>query len=77
MPTNTIHQLIGRALTEPSFREQLLLQPQVAVREFPLSETEQAYISSLRAVNLEEFSQKLSEWLHESVQKNGGRLHRL
>ena len=66
MTTNTIHRLIGRALTERSFREQLLLRPQAAIREFPLSATEQTHISSLKAMDLEEFSRKLSERLRDS-----------
>lgn len=77
MTTNTIHQLIGRALTDPSFREQLLQQPQVAVKEYPLSEREQSHITSLRAVDLEEFSRLLSERLREvrdPAPKNGGSL---
>jgi len=68
MTTNMIHQLIGRALTDRSFREQLLLKPQVAIKEYPLSESEQTYFSSLQAMNLEEFSRKLSERLRDSLE---------
>ena len=67
MTTHTIHRMIGRALTERSFREQLLLSPQAAIREFPLSETEQTHITSLRAMDLEEFSRLLSERLCETL----------
>jgi len=67
MTTNTIHRLIGRALTERSFREQLLLRPQAAIREFPLSDTEQTHIASLKAMDLEEFSRLLSERLRDSL----------
>lgn len=66
MTTNAIHHMIGRALTDRSFREQLLLSPQTAIQEFPLSETEQTYITSLRAMDLEDFSRKLSERLRDS-----------
>jgi len=67
MTTHTIHRMIGRALTVRSFREQLLLSPQTAIREFPLSETEQTHITSLRAMDLEEFSRLLSERLCETL----------
>ena len=67
MTTHTIHRMIGRALTERSFREQLLLSPHAAIREFPLSEAEQTHITSLRAMDLEEFSRLLSERLHDSL----------
>jgi hypothetical protein len=63
MTTNTIHRMIGRALTDPSFREQLLMRPQAVISEFPLSEVEQTHITSLKAMDLEEFSQLLSERL--------------
>jgi hypothetical protein len=65
MAPRAIHQLIGRALTERSFREQLLEQPQLAMLEFPLSDAEQSSIASLKAMNLEEFSRLLSERLQE------------
>jgi hypothetical protein len=67
MTADVIHKLIGRALIERSFREQLLLQPQVAIREFPLSDTEQTHITSLKAMDLEEFSQLLRERLHDPL----------
>jgi hypothetical protein len=76
MTPNTIHQLIGRALTDPSFREQLLQRPQVAVKEYSLSDVEQSHITSLQAVDLEEFSRLLSERLRDPAEpiskKNGG-----
>ena len=52
MTTNTIHRMIGRALTDREFRERLLLSPQAAILEFPLSEMEQLHITSLRAMDL-------------------------
>ncbi len=63
MTTNTIHRMIGRALTDRKFRERLLLSPQAAIQEFPLSDMEQLHITSLRAMDLEEFSRKLTERL--------------
>jgi hypothetical protein len=75
MTPSAIHQMIGRALTERSFRERLLLQPQVAVREFPLTESEQTQIVSLKALDLEEFSRLLYERLdppgHDTHEGNG------
>jgi hypothetical protein len=69
MAAKAIHQLIGKALTERSFRERLLEQPQVAMLEFPLSDTEQSQIASLEAIDLEEFSRLLSERLQEPVKR--------
>lgn len=59
--------MIGRALTERSFREKLLLKPQLAVRDFPLSDQEQSRILALKAMDLEEFSRLLSESLVEPL----------
>jgi hypothetical protein len=59
--------MIGRALTERSFREKLLLKPQLAVRDFPLSDQEQSQILALKAMDLEEFSRLLSESLVEPL----------
>lgn len=69
MAPRAIHQLIGRALTERSFREQLLEHPQVAMLEFPLSDSEQSQIASLKAIDLEEFSRLLSERLQEPLKR--------
>lgn len=63
MTTRVIHQMIGRALTERSFREQLLQQPNLAILEFTLSKAEQTQIASLKAPDLEEFSRLLTERL--------------
>ena len=68
MTPKTIHQIIGKALTERSFREQLLLQPKVAIREFPLTDDEQTQIVSLKALDLEEFSRLLSERLRDPLE---------
>jgi hypothetical protein len=73
MTTLALQRMIGRALTERSFREKLLLSPQAAMREFPLSESEQAHIHSLRAVSLEEFSLALSERLMDPVDAGSDR----
>ena len=73
MASNAIHQMIGRALTERSFREKLLLRPQLAVRDFPLSDQEQSQIIALKAVDLEEFSQLLSERLIDTLEPEAER----
>jgi len=73
MTTLAVHRMIGKALTERSFREKLLLSPQAAIREFPLSEKEQTQITSLRAMNLEEFSLALSERLMDPIDANADR----
>jgi hypothetical protein len=72
MTPSAIHQMIGRALTERSFRERLLLQPQIAVREFPLTESEQTQIVSLKAIDLEEFSRLLYERLSPPSRDTSG-----
>lgn len=73
MTARVINQMIGRALTERSFREKLLRSPQDAIRGFPLSALEQSQIASLKAMNLEEFSQLLSERLREVVEPDTDR----
>ncbi len=71
MTTLALQRMIGRALTERSFREKLLLSPGAAIDEFPLSAREQAQVASVRAVNLEEFSLALRERLEGPVEAGG------
>lgn len=68
MPTSTVHRLIGRALTDRRFREDLLRRPSLVIKDYPLSQLEQSHIKSLRAMSLEEFSQKLSERLRYPIE---------
>jgi hypothetical protein len=67
MTPNAIHRLIGRALTERSFREQLLERPGTALREYPFSKSERLQIASVRAPDLEEFSRLLSERFNDPI----------
>jgi hypothetical protein len=67
MTPKAIDQLIGRALTERSFREQLLERPGAALREYPLSKSERSHIVSVKAPDLEEFSRLLSERFYDPI----------
>jgi hypothetical protein len=60
-----MHRLIGRALTDPRFRERLLRSPAEAIRDLPLTGSERSLVASLRAASLEEFSRKLEEKLRQ------------
>ena len=60
-----MHRLIGRALTDPRFRERLLRSPAEAIRDLPLTRSERSLVASLRAASLEEFSRKLDEKLRQ------------
>lgn len=65
MPENTIHMMIGKAVTDRRFREHLLRSPREATREFPLTNHERELIASVEAASLEEFSCRLRERLPE------------
>ena len=72
MSAHTVHRLIGRALTDRQFRENLLESPQHAIREYTLTQRERALISSLRAMTLEDFSQQLSAGLEDASEGEHG-----
>lgn len=63
MSSESVHQMIGRAVIDRDFREQLLHSPAKASGEFSLTKWERSLVRSLRARTLEEFAQKLSEGL--------------
>ena len=63
MHESTFHTLIGRALTEPRFRTELLRSPKKAIRGLPLTSTEKAIISAVDALSLEEFARQISDQL--------------
>jgi hypothetical protein len=56
--------MIGKAVIDRDFREQLLQRPADASGEFSLTRWERSLVRSLRARTLEEFAQKLSERLN-------------
>ena len=66
MAQETMHKMIGRALTDRQFREDLLRSPLEATRDLPLTSQERELIASVQAASLEEFSRKLNERLPES-----------
>ena len=66
MLADRMHRLIGRALTDPRFRECLLQTPAQAIRDLPFTRLERSVVGSLRASSLEEFSRKLDEKLQEA-----------
>ena len=59
----TFHTLIGKALTEPRFRDELLLSPGQAIRGLSLSSQEKAIIGSVDALSLEEFARQIRDQL--------------
>jgi hypothetical protein len=66
MARDEVHKLIGRALTDRAFREQLLQSPMQATSGYPFSEQERELIASLQATSLEELSRRLAEFVSES-----------
>lgn len=65
MSQKAIHVMIGRAVTDRSFREHLLRSPLEATRDFPLTSHERELIASVRAASLEEFSRMLRDRMAE------------
>ena len=65
MYAERMHRLIGRALTDPRFRECLLRSPAEAIRGLPFTDSERSLLASLRANSLEEFSRELDEKVRE------------
>jgi hypothetical protein len=59
MRESTFHTLIGRALTEPRFRNALLRSPKQAIRRLPLTSREKELIGEVDAPSLEEFARQL------------------
>ena len=69
MAQEAMHKMIGRALTDRQFREELLRSPLEATHDLPLTSQERELIASVQAVSLEEFSRKLNERLPESRER--------
>ena len=63
MHESTFHTLIGRALTEPRFRNDLLRSPRKAVRGLSLTSQEKAIIDTVDALSLEEFARQIRDQL--------------
>ena len=63
MHETTFHTLIGKALTEPRFRDALLRSPGKAVRGLPLTRQEKAIINGVNALSLEEFARQIRDQL--------------
>jgi hypothetical protein len=66
MSSDSVHEMIGRAVIDRGFRKHLLRSPADASFEFSLSSWERSLIRTLQASTLEEFAQKLSEKLSEN-----------
>jgi hypothetical protein len=69
MAYEAMHKMIGRALTDPQFREDLLRSPLEATRDLPLTPHEREMIASVHATSLEDLSCKLNERLPESRER--------
>ena len=65
MALETMNRMVGRALTDRRFREDLLRSPGRATRGLPLTQQERRAVSSVRAASLDEFSRKLNQALPE------------
>ena len=61
-----VQMMIGRALTDRRFRQNLLEAPQRAAGEFSLSGEERDVIASIAAGSLEDFARQLNERLEAS-----------
>ena len=61
MPHHEVDRLIGRAIADTLFREELLESPGVAILEFPFTSDERNAIASIEAGSLEDFAQQLIE----------------
>jgi hypothetical protein len=63
MSWQTIDEMLGLALIDPVFREELLQAPLVAAKErgFKLTSDEECLVQSIRAYDLSEFSQCIVE----------------
>jgi hypothetical protein len=62
--------MIGRALTDRQFREDLLRSPLEATRDLPLTRQERDLIATLHAASLDEFSRMLKERLPEPRERH-------
>lgn len=69
MANEAMHKMIGRALTDRQFREDLLRSPLEATRDMPLTTQERALIASVHASSLEELSCMLNDRLPESRER--------
>ncbi len=64
MRHRVLQDLIGRAIVDKDFREQLLNgRRQQTIAEFDLTDDEKMAIDAIEARNFEEFAGKLHRWL--------------
>ena len=66
MTHHDVDLLIGHAVTDLVFREELLESPGVAILEFPFTDDERNAIASIQAGSLEDFAQQLIERMERS-----------
>lgn len=72
LSADSMHQMIGRAITDRRFREDLIRSPLDAIREYSFSNWERELIGSLQAASLEEFARKLKEGLEDRSNGRAG-----
>ena len=65
MTTTCLSQIIGTAVIDDSFRNRLLSNPKSALAQFDLEANELREISSIRAVTIEQFAERLIAWMNE------------
>ncbi len=65
MSHQALQFIIGTALTDGEFCQQLLLNPEEAVTDFDLTRAERATVAAIRADRLEDFAYQLHQWITE------------
>lgn len=59
MVQDAVSQIIGRAVTDPEFRDLLFSNPEQALQDYELSDDEVEALKNLKQEDLEDFSAKL------------------
>jgi hypothetical protein len=63
MVQDAVSQIIGRAVTDPEFRDLLFSNPEQALQDYELSDDEVEALKNLKQEDLEDFSAKLGSRL--------------
>ncbi len=61
MSQKAVHEVIGRAVADQAFRDQLFKEPAAALAEYDLTGEEQEALSTLNQQELEEFAGRLDD----------------
>ncbi len=66
MAEDQVALIIGRAVTDSKFREQLFSDPEAALAEYDLSEAEKDALRKIKKEDLEDFGGKLDDRITKS-----------